>query len=62
MAYGNWDSHSKTVNLCTDSFTLLEVELLISVLKENFDLLATKKRRINGNKEVCWRIIFSGKS
>jgi len=37
------------------------VELLIKVLKDNFDLVSTKKRRIKANKEVCWRIRFSGK-
>jgi hypothetical protein len=37
------------------------VELLIKILKDNFDLVSTKKRRIKANKEICWRIRFSGK-
>jgi LAGLIDADG DNA endonuclease family/Proton-conducting membrane transporter len=61
MGDGYWDSHGKTVDICTDNFTLSEVELLIRVLKDKFNLLATIKRRIKANKEVCWRIRFSGK-
>lgn len=62
MGDGYWDSHSKTIDICTDNFTLSEVELLISVLKDKFNLLCTTKRRIKANKEVCWRIRFSRKS
>lgn len=62
MGDGYWDTYNKTIDICTDNFTLSEVELLISVLKEHFDLLATTKRRIKSNKVVCWRIRFSGKS
>jgi hypothetical protein len=36
--------------ICTDNFTLAEVDLLIKVIKENFNLLVTKKRRIKANK------------
>jgi hypothetical protein len=62
MGDGYWDTAGKTVLICTDNFTEIEVELLIKTLKDNFDLLATKKRRIKANKEVCWRIRLSGKS
>ena len=62
MGDGYWDNHSKTVVICTDSFTLAEVELLIIVLKTKFNLTATVQRRIKSNKEICWRIRFSGKS
>ena len=62
MGDGYWDKSDKTVNICTDNFTLSEVELLISVLTNNFGLTATLKRRIKSNKEVCWRIRFSGKA
>ena len=48
--------------ICTDNFTLSEVELLITVLKSKFNLTATVQRRIKSNKEICWRIRFSGKS
>jgi hypothetical protein len=62
MGDGYWDSHGKTIDICTDNFTLSEVELLISVLKEKFSLFCSTKRRIKSNKEVCWRIRFSSKS
>jgi hypothetical protein len=62
MGDGYWNSHSKTICICTDNFTLSEVELLITVLKDKFNLLATINRRIKANKEVCWRIRFSSKS
>ena len=62
MGDGYWDSTSKTVVLCTDNFTLTEVELLISVLSEKFGLSSTVQKRIKANKEVCWRIRFSSKS
>jgi hypothetical protein len=45
-----------TLYLCTDNFTSAEVDLLISVLKLNFGLIAGKIRRTKENKEVCWRI------
>ena len=62
MGDGFLNNHGKTICICTDNFTLAEVELLIQVLKNKFNLLATKNRRIKANKEVCWRIRFSGKS
>lgn len=45
MGDGYWDKSSKTISICTDNFTLIEVKLLISVLKENFNFLATPLRR-----------------
>jgi hypothetical protein len=62
MGDGYWDSHGKTINICTDNFSLSEVELLISVLKDKFNLFCNTKRRIKSNKEVCWRIRFSSNS
>jgi ubiquinol-cytochrome c reductase cytochrome b subunit len=62
MGDGYWDKSQNTTDICTDNFTLEEVELLIKVLDEKFDLLSTVKRRIKLNKEVCWRIRFSSKS
>lgn len=61
MGDGYWDNSAKTVVICTDNFTLAEVELLITVLKSNFNLTATIQRRIKSNKEICWRIRFSRK-
>jgi len=51
MGDGYWNSNGKTIEICTDNFTLSEVALLISVLKNKFNLLATIKRRIKANKE-----------
>lgn len=62
MGDGYWDNTSKTIVICTDNFTLSEVELLITVLKSKFNLTATVQRRTKSNKEICWRIRFSGKS
>ena len=50
MGDGYWDKSSKTIGICTEKFSLIEVILLISVLKEKFNLLATPQRRIKGNK------------
>lgn len=41
MGDGYWDTSNKTLVLCTDNFTLIEVELLIKVLEEKFNLKAT---------------------
>jgi hypothetical protein len=49
MGDGFLNNHGKTICICT----LAEVELLIQVLKNKFNLLATKNRRIKANKEVC---------
>ena len=62
MGDGYWDTSNKTVVICTDNFTLKEVELLINVLNENFGLFSTVQKRIKENKEICWRIRFSSKS
>lgn len=60
MGDGYWDNTSKTVFLCTDNFTFDEVLLLINVLENKFLLKATVSRRTKSNKELCWRIRFSG--
>ena len=62
MGDGFWLNSEKTVYICTDGFTLSEVELLVSVLKTKFNLDAGVNRRIKANKEVCWRIRLSAKS
>lgn len=62
MDDGYWSNSDNTLYICTDNFTKAEVDLLISVLNNNFGLIATPKRRIKDNKEVCWRIRFSGRA
>ena len=61
MGDGFWDTTAKTLVICTDNFTLKEVELLISVLSEKFGLICTPQKRTKANKKVCWRIRFSSK-
>nr|YP_009926598.1 hypothetical protein [Wolfiporia cocos]QNH92656.1 hypothetical protein [Wolfiporia cocos] len=61
MGDGYRNKADKTIEICTDNFTFSEVEFLINVLKDKFDLVATPKKRIQANKKVCWRIRFSGK-
>lgn len=61
MDDGYFDNTSLTVVLCTDNFTLDETLLLIDILYTNFNLVATLLKRIKPNKEICWRIRFSGK-
>jgi LAGLIDADG DNA endonuclease family/Proton-conducting membrane transporter len=51
-----------TVYLSTDNFTKEEVEQLIRVLQNNFNLKATIKIRINSVGLSCFRIRFSSKS
>lgn len=53
MDDGYWEG--KTVKLCTDGFSLDEVELLIKTLNLNFGLIATVNKRISDNKNICWR-------
>lgn len=62
MDDGYWDKSGQTVCICTDNFTLNEVNLLIDTIKCKFDLIATPQRRIKANKEICWRIRFSRKA
>ena len=58
MGDGYWSEG--TLFICTDNFNSKEVDLLIKTLHTNFALKAGKIRRIKANKEVCWRIRFSG--
>lgn len=59
MGDGFWSQNS--VFLCTDGFTIEEVDLLIETLAINFNLIASKRRRIQANGGICWRIRFSSK-
>jgi hypothetical protein len=60
MDDGYWANGS--LYLCTDNFTLEEVELLILTLNNNFGLLSGQNKRIKSNKEICWRIRLSSKT
>ena len=60
MGDGYWDNTSKTVFICTDNFTYIEVMNLIKVLEQKFRLKSTVSRRTKANKDLCWRIRFSG--
>lgn len=59
MGDGYWNKKENTVWLCTDSFTEMEVETLIDIFYSKFGLIATKRRRVQPNGKVCWRIRFS---
>lgn len=52
-----WKNKSNGLVLCTDSFTLKEVELLCNVLSRKFNLIVTIQK--NGN---AYRIYISSKS
>ena len=60
MGDGYWDNTSKTVFICTDNFTYIEVLNLIKVLGKKFSLKSTVSRRTKANNNLCWRIRFSG--
>jgi len=59
---GYWSKSDQTVEICTDNFTLDEVQLLLDILIKNLGLNATLKRSVRPNKGVCWRFIFSRKA
>lgn len=66
MGDGYW--RRKTVYICTDNFTLQEVELLANVITTNFGIIAKLNKRIKISKpdkkenvnpvksNICWRI------
>ncbi|RYE15037.1 MAG: hypothetical protein EOP34_04695 [Rickettsiales bacterium] len=62
MADGYFLPSQGAVYLCTDNFSKEEVEKLIEVLENNFNLFATIKIRRNGPKQVYYRIRISSKS
>lgn len=63
MGDGYWDKDQKTMILCTENFTEVEVQTLIDVIYSKLGLVATKKaRRLQPDDKLCWRIRFSGKS
>lgn len=48
-----------TSKLCTDNFTKKEVLLLINILSEKHDIVATINNRVKENNEVRWQIGIS---
>jgi LAGLIDADG DNA endonuclease family len=62
MGDGYWDNDQNTVELCTDNFTELEVQTILSILYSKLGLITTESRRVQPNAKVCWRVIFSGKA
>lgn len=49
---GSWNSVGRYVTLCTDSFTLGEVELLIEVLNKKYNLNCYKCKNKNGYRII----------
>ena len=62
MGDGYFDKDSKTVFLCTENFTHVEVIILIKVLSDNLGLICTTKRRILSSGKIGYRIRFSSYS
>jgi len=58
LIMGDGYCSNRSVILCTDNFTEVEVELLIKVIHKNFGLVATKARRKRESEVICWRIRF----
>jgi hypothetical protein len=56
-------SHGKGIGLCTESFTLAEVELLSKALQSKFDLVTTiNVRHLSGGRVAAgYRLFISGK-
>jgi hypothetical protein len=54
MGDGYWDKDAKIIILCTESFKESEVRILIEILKNKYNLLATMKKRNNN-----YRLRFS---
>jgi hypothetical protein len=54
-------STGKAIGLCTESFTLAEVELLSKALKSNFDLVTTINVRHMSGGRTGFRLIISGR-
>jgi hypothetical protein len=54
-------SKGKAIGLCTESFTLAEVELLGKALKSNFDLVTTINVRHTSGDVTGYRLFISGK-
>ena len=62
MDDGYYARSEKTICLCTDNFTLDEVELLIDIFNIKFGFIARAMKRVKENKEICWRIKFSSET
>lgn len=64
MGDGYWENDSNTVFICTDNFTLDEVQRLIGFLEQRFGLKCTVKKRSRNDNDskvtkVSYRIRFS---
>lgn len=53
---------SRTVILCTESFSKQEIELLINALSVKFGMTAGIQKRISSTVNLGWRIRISAKS
>ena len=61
MQDGSYHKVSKGVALCTDSFQKEEIQLLLSVLQKNFNLICTIQKSPSKNSNR-FRIYISAKS
>lgn len=59
MGDSYWSENTNYI--CTDNFTLDEVNLLVTALEQNFGLVCGVNKRLQPNKKICYRIRFSSK-
>jgi LAGLIDADG DNA endonuclease family len=62
MDDGYWLAAENTIFLCTDNFTLAELNLLINVLATNFSLISTVAIIAKAPNKLLWRIRFSARA
>ena len=53
---GDGYSKGNTIYICTDCYTVEEVNLLCKSIYINFDIEAIPVKRIKSNGAICWRI------
>lgn len=61
MGDGYWENQAQTIKICTDSFTKVEIDLLIDALDKVFNIKASANIRSRNIKEV-YRIRIAIKS
>ena len=52
MGDGYWENQAQTIKICTDSFTKVEIDLLIDALDKVFNIKASANIRSRNIKEV----------
>lgn len=55
---GDGEQHTSGLNLCTDSYTIQEVVILINVLILKYNLNCSLRKKVNPSGKICYRIYF----